>query len=279
MEANHGQEHKSGANPLEASLHRLRGNMDVLNRLVSKYGLFSNKYAHNWIQDAIAGQCDGDGRATFGEFRQRGFRDLYITAVNISRHRVEVFSPDDTPDVSVADAVLMSGTIPLFFEALQFDGHSFGKGDYYVDGGLLSNYPLHVFDDARFEKTSRHFTYGVNWETLGCRQFTPPDCPRRWTSISHLLGYAEIVFETMAEVQNVAVEQRGVDHYRSINISNCCVSAVDFDIKADENHPKYAEMVQSGKQATREYLRKYRLPTDRFADVKEKLAEFLEMWG
>jgi len=264
---------------IDVQLHKLRDNVDNLNRLVSKFGLHSNHYAHDWIEGAIAKQCDGNRRATFTEFRQRGFRDLYITAVNISRHRVEVFSADETPQVAVADAVIMSGTLPFFYEALQFDGHSLGKGDYYVDGGILSNFPLYVFDNHKFEKTSHHFTYGVNWETLGCRHYTPLDCPGRPTKINNLLWYAESVFETMSEVQNVAVDQRGVDQYRSINISNCCVSTIDFDLKPEETNPKYMEMIRSGEKATREYLQNYRLPTDRFADVKEKLAEFLEMWG
>jgi NTE family protein len=263
---------------VDTPLQKLRVNVVNLNRLVSRYGLYSNHYAHQWLHEVIADKCHGNGRATFAEFRQLGYRDLYITAVNISRQRLEIFSVDDTPQVSVADAVLMSGTIPLYFEALQFDGHSFGRGDYYVDGGLLSNLPIHVFDHPKFENISKQFTFGINWETLGCRQFTPMDCPGRRKKITNLLGYAESVFESMAEVQNVGIEQRGVDQYRSISISNCCVSPVDFDLKLDEMNPKYVEMVLSGEQATREYLKKYKLPTDRFVDIKEKLAEFLEMW-
>jgi len=264
---------------LDIPLQRLRINMVNLNRFISKYGLYSSHYAYQWIQNIIAEKCNGNGRATFGDFRQLGFRDLYITAVNISRQRLEVFSADNTPQVSVADAVLMSGTIPLFFEALQFDGHSFGTGDYYVDGGLLSNLPIHVFDDPKFQRSSKHFTFGINWETLGFRQYTPKDCPGRTSKISNLFGYTEAVFESMTEVQNIGIEQRGADQYRSIKISNCCVSPVDFNLTPDESNIKYLEMVQTGEKATREYLKSYKLPTDRFADVKEKLYEIFEIWS
>ncbi|HBY09585.1 MAG TPA: hypothetical protein DEH22_18030, partial [Chloroflexi bacterium] len=70
-------------------------------------------------------------------------------AVNITRHQAEIFSVETTPDVAVAEAVLMSSTIPFFFEAVQFDGKAIGQGDYYIDGGALSNFPLNLFDDPK----------------------------------------------------------------------------------------------------------------------------------
>ena len=263
---------------LDAQLERMRGNLDAANRFIRKFGLYSNDYIKDWLHTTIAAHCDGNGQATFADFRSRGFRDLYTTAVNITHHRAEIFSADTTPDVAVADAVLMSTAIPFFFEAVQFDGKSLGQGDYYIDGGALSNYPLTIFDDIKFKKGNRHFTYGVNWETLGCQLFTPVDCSHNQTEITNILNYAENVIETMGDVQNVAVDLRTVDRWRSIRISNCCVSTTDFDIQPDESDAKYAEMVKTGEQAVHEYLENYRLPTDRFADAKGKLAEILATW-
>jgi hypothetical protein len=71
---------------------------------------------------------------------------------------------------------------------------------------------------------------------------------------------------------------RAVDRWRSISLSDCCVSTTDFHISPDEDNPKYMEMAQNGEQTVREYLENYHLPTDRFADVKEKLNEILELW-
>ena len=42
--------------------------------------------------------------------------------------------------------------------------------------------------------------------------------------------------------------------------------------------PKYVEMVKTGEQAARAYLENYHLPTDRFADIKEKLTDLFEIW-
>ncbi|MCK5430712.1 MAG: patatin-like phospholipase family protein, partial [Anaerolineales bacterium] len=57
--------------------HKLVGGTEALNRLRTKYGLFSAEYIHGWLEETIASQCQGDGRASFADFREHGFRDLY----------------------------------------------------------------------------------------------------------------------------------------------------------------------------------------------------------
>ncbi len=262
---------------LDAQLERVRGNLDAANRFFRSFGLYSVDYLQDWLHSTIANYCGGNNRATFADFRDRGFRDLYTTAVNITQQRAEIFSAETTPDVAVADAVIMSAAIPFFFEAIQFDGKSIGQGDYYIDGGALSNYPLTIFDDVRFKEQSKHFTYGINWETLGCQLFTPDDCTNRNTEITNILQYAENIIETMGEAQKVAVELRTVDRWRSMSISNCCVATTDFDLLPEDDNPKYIEMVQTGESAAREYLENYRLPTDRFANIKGALAKYLNL--
>ncbi len=61
-------------------------------RFIKKYGWYSTEYFYHWLEDIIAAQCDGNGRATFTDFQERGFRELYIVAANISRQRAEIFS-------------------------------------------------------------------------------------------------------------------------------------------------------------------------------------------
>ncbi len=263
----------------EDGLARVKGNLNAVGRFINRFGIYANDYASSWLEKTIARFCDGNGRATFADFRQRGFRDLYITAVNISQHRVEVFSPDTTPHVAVKDAVVMSGTIPFFFEAVQFDGQSFGQGDYYIDGGALTNYPISLFDHFRFKKNDRYFSFGVNWQTLGCRLFTPDNCDRKEQKITNLFNYAENIFTTINDIQNVSVDIRGVDRFRSIDISNCCVSPVDFSIKPNLDHEKYQEMVETGRKAAETYLKNYQLPTRRFANMAKRYTPFDAMWS
>jgi NTE family protein len=263
---------------LERELGKFKGRVKVAGRFLRRYGLHANDYAQEWLLETIATYCSGNGRATFADFQACGFRDVYIVATNISNHSAEVFSAETTPHASVADAVLMSSSLPFFFEAPQFNGTQLGTGDYYTDGGVLSNYPLHVFDHPRFEKGSRHFEHGVNWETLGCRLYTPEDCAPPVEPIKNIIDYVENLFETIAETQAAAFESNFIDRFRSINISNCGVSATNFQIRPDESDQKYLELVEAGEKATREYLENYRRSSDKLYAIKEKLAGLLNLW-
>lgn len=262
---------------IESRLRRVRQNANALNRLLWHYGWYSYDYPQQWLHEVIAAHCDGNPRATFREFLARGFRDLYVVVTNISRHRPEIFSAETTPDVAVADAVIMSGLIPLYFEAVQFDGQRFGRGDYYADGGVMYNYPLHIFDQARYAKNPGNFRYGVNWETLGCRLVRPQEHEEKRHEITNIMDYVQNVFEAMADAQQVIHANNPPDRLRTINIPDCGVSTTDFHIVPAKD-PIYWEMVQAGEQAARAYLDDYRLPTDRFFEVKLWLADRVGSW-
>lgn len=252
--------------------------MDTLSRLYRNYGWYAHDYVYQWLMELIAQACEGNGHATFQEFRARGFRDLYVPAANLTTHKVTIFSADETPEVAVADAVLMSATLPLFFEALQFDGNTFGQGDYYADGGLVANYPINLFDAPKYATGNRHYVYGVNWETLGCRVYTPAECPPIHKPITNLLSYMQNLVDTLAMAQDIAFSNSLVDQMRTINISDCCVNVTDFHLRAAEDEPKYMELYASGRAATHAYLEQYRLPIDRFYDLKVRFAEFISQW-
>ncbi len=104
------------------------------------------------------------------------FRDLYTTGTNLTRQRTQVFSYETHPDMRVADAVRIS--IPLYFRAglLDADDHVItGKPrpgqpvQVFVDGGLLANYPLHLFDEPRYLPAGLPPGTTTNPETLGLR--------------------------------------------------------------------------------------------------------------
>ncbi|MEM9099498.1 MAG: patatin-like phospholipase family protein [Pseudomonadota bacterium] len=75
---------------------------------------------------------------------------LKIIATNLSTGELQLFSPETTPNVPVADAVAASGCIPIAFRAWQIKhGLPEKRKDLFLDGGLLSNLPVWVFDDER----------------------------------------------------------------------------------------------------------------------------------
>jgi len=223
-------------------------------RFIKKYGWYSSEYFYHWLEDIIADQCDGNGRSTFSDFQERDFRELYIVAANVSRQRAEVFSAAHTPDVAVADAVRMSMSIPIFFESLRFDGKKFGDGDYYVDGGLFDNFPMHIFDQDEFVGKSWFYREGINWETLGL--FLYPDQylqPVEPEIPDNVWEFLTLTLRNLYQSHQLTYYQTStVDQHRTIEISDCGISSTDFEI--DIGSEKYKQLYESGKQAARVFF-------------------------
>ena len=223
-------------------------------RLFENYGWYSSEYFHKWLRSIIAGQCRGNPRATFKDFQRMGFRDLHVVVSNISRHRAEIFSVENSPNVSVADAVRMSMSIPLFFEALQFDGKKFGKGDYYVDGGLFNNYPIHIFDQPQYVRSSRVFRNGVNWETLGL--FLYPSKLRNENPVEepkNLWEFLDLTVRSMYDSHQVStLAENVVDMQRTIEIDDCGISATQFDLSPESK--EYQQLFNIGRLSTETFF-------------------------
>jgi NTE family protein len=103
----------------------------------------------------------------------KGFR-LVVTATDITRGRALRLPWDyrsafglDPAEQSVADAIRMSMSIPLFFKPCELVDQRTGKASTIVDGGVLSNFPLELFD--------RQDGQCPRWPTLGIGVI--PDLP------------------------------------------------------------------------------------------------------
>ncbi len=86
---------------------------------------------------------DPDRVVCMRDFGHSGRPSLKIVSSNLTNRSLYLFSPEKTPDVAVADAVIASICIPGLFEA-----HQIGN-DLHVDGGLVSNLPAWPFDEER----------------------------------------------------------------------------------------------------------------------------------
>ncbi|MDP2966341.1 MAG: patatin-like phospholipase family protein [Pelolinea sp.] len=237
----------------EGKLPRLK-NADNVRRLIEKFGWYSSSYFHKWLGEVIASQCGRNPRATFIDFHLRGYRDLHVVADNLSRKRTDVFSYETTPNVAVADAVRLSMSIPLFFEAARFDGKEFGKGDYYLDGGLFDNYPILLFDQPQFAHLNPFYKNGINWETLGL--FLQSD---------EMVGYQDpLMPENLYEFLNLIIrrfydahdisnlDKSLVDQKRSVLINDCGVPPFQFDLEPGSE--LYQKLYSSGKKSVINFL-------------------------
>ena len=230
-------------------------NTENIRRLVEKFGWYSSAYFHKWLGDVIASQCGHNPRATFNDFHMRGYRDLYIAAANLSRKHTEFFSYQTTPEVAVADAVRLSMSIPLFFEAVRFDGIKFGKGDYFVDGGLFDNYPIHLFDQPDFARLNPFYRNGINWETLGLfLKSEDMECVSDPLLPDNLFEFLNLTLRSFYDTHELSnLEKSLVDQKRSVIINDCGVSSLQFDLEPGSD--LYQKLFLSGREAVLNFLR------------------------
>lgn len=241
---------------LSKEIMKITGDFEAVQRLMTKYGWYSSEYFNNWICGVISDHCEGNPDATFKDFQRLGYKDLYVISANMSKLKVSVFSADETPDFPVAQAVRMSMSIPLYFEVIRFNGKKLGEGDFYVDGGLLMNYPLHIFDHPKFQENNIWYENGINWETLGFYLYTNPDKLSKDMKIENFRDFITHLYESYnISLQIAEIENNPIDQRRSVKINTLGVSSTDFHLS--KNDQEFIDLVDSGKQATKDYLENF----------------------
>ena len=117
----------------------------------------------------------------------------------------------------VADAVRMSMSIPFFFVPVKLPG----RAELFVDGGLLSNFPIDVFD-RRDGKQSRWPTIGVKLSSATAAQQVP-------THLPGVAGFAErVALAAINGHDRMHLDEATAK--RTIFVDTQSVSAIDFDL-------------------------------------------------
>lgn len=128
---------------------------------------------------------DIDQPVTFQQLKDAGFKDLYFVGVNTETGCAEYFSYENTPSMLVANAVRISMSIPGVFTpqpkiVKDEHGQLQSSQDLYVDGGVLYNYPVKLFDfeTDQYGHFNREGRQKVNKSTLGLR-LNPKSLPTK----------------------------------------------------------------------------------------------------
>lgn len=119
--------------------------------------------------------------------RSRGFYrpPLLLTATNLSRRRLELINSDDPRyhEMPIAAAVRASAGFPMFFRPRAF-GDTLNR-QWFVDGGMISNFPIWTFSDAFREQISKsefYRTYAWRpWLRIGLRVVDDVEAPEDLT--------------------------------------------------------------------------------------------------
>lgn len=211
-------------------------------------------YEGNYIERFIEEQLQKKGVATFGDLRIKGETDprylykLNVIASDISRGKMLVLPSDikdygiDPDRLSVARAVRMSMSIPVFFEPVNLNYLNSGevRRSFIVDGGILSNFPVWLFDAER----------DPQWPTFGFRLIEPGQCEPR--SINNIVDFLSAMIGTMMEAHDERYIQ-DANFRRTIGIPTMGVRTTEFAIT-----PEKKEMLfKSGYDAAKKFFDRY----------------------
>ncbi|CAH1246162.1 Hypp7665 [Branchiostoma lanceolatum] len=86
----------------------------------------------------------GNPDITFKQLYKMSGIELCIVVTNLDQMTEEYCHVKTTPELPIRKAVRMSMSIPGLFQPVLTDYH--GHKEFYVDGGVVCNYPLHSFD-------------------------------------------------------------------------------------------------------------------------------------
>jgi predicted acylesterase/phospholipase RssA len=78
---------------------------------------------------------------TFLELVKSIGKNLIVTASNLQKKKIEYFSVDTHPNVSILYAIMASCCIPILYRPVQINKFM------YVDGGMYKNFPIDYFRD------------------------------------------------------------------------------------------------------------------------------------
>ena len=216
--------------------------------VVFENGIYEGRFLEGWIR----GLLKEKNISTFKDLIIDEFRDDYrycfklrVIASDISRGRMLVLPQDIAEygirpeDLDVAAAVRMSMSIPFFYEPVKFRYKNSGQSVYIVDGGLLSNFPLWIFDS---ESTP-------DWPTFGFKLVEPESALEIPHRINGPISMLTALFSTMMEAHD-AQYIKDEQFVRTIPIPTLGVGTTEFNLSRERSEALY----ESGRHAAGKFL-------------------------
>lgn len=158
-----------------------------ISRMNNRYGWYKGDSFTKWLADLIEAKTKNEN-ITFAQLSEQGFIDLYITATCLNKQKLFVFSKESYPDMKIKDAVRISISIPLYYQAIFIDsiGNVYEKDDESInldivmDGGIIGNYPIFIFDTIKIVNGEE--VRIPNYHTIGFRMDTDRQIQQDTTS-------------------------------------------------------------------------------------------------
>lgn len=200
--------------------------------------IYNGKAFEDWIEGLLKEKKITKFRDVYinGEYR------LKIIASDITKKQMLILPDDlvkywiDPMNFSISRAVRMSIGIPFYFKPVCLKGK---EGDsIIVDGGILSNYPVWIFDVIGAPR----------WPTIGFK-LVEPDLQFKESLKTGIISYTLDIVRTMLE-EDDARYIKNENFIRTISIPTMGIKTTEFDISISRR----IQLFNSGFASARSFL-------------------------
>ncbi|MDB5178472.1 MAG: Conserved rane protein of unknown function [Patescibacteria group bacterium] len=205
-------------------------------------------YEGDYLRKLLQGYLGELGVKTFGDLRitepwaqelppEQRYKLVVLTA-DITRGRLVRLPWDyhlyglDPDEQLVADAVRASMSLPFFYEPARL-----GKS-LLVDGGVLSNFPIDLFDDISA------------WPTFGIKLSARPEGDTRTRPADGPVEFAQAILQTMLNAHDQMHLDDPCTLKRTMFVDAAAVKTTDFDITPAQQELLY----QNGRKGAEKFL-------------------------
>ncbi len=232
-----------------------------ISNLLFKKGIFEGDYLKNWMDEVLSHKLKltNKKKVTFGDLiipeengillnnnKYKRKYKLHIIATDISKGKMLILPEDiaeyglNPDELQVSLAIRMSISIPYFFQPVNLNNVNNNKRSLIVDGGVLSNYPVWLFDVNHIPR----------WPTIGFKLGGNKEI--REHKITNIFNFTSSIIETMLEAQD-DIHIREMDYLRTVKINTLDTKTTDFNI----SNKKIMDLYYSGEVCAKEFLKNF----------------------
>jgi NTE family protein len=186
-----------------------------------------------WLRQLIGKNFPDKPRVTFKDLKAG--QQLKIVATNVTTREFLIFSQATTPNFEIAQAVLASCSFPLLFPPVAFGN------DEVVDGGVLSNFPMWLFDAEHDREAS--FTPVLGFALVS---------KTKKTEQGGFLTHAFSLFDSILVAQD-RVQEKYMDIARSANVIRIDVGETPT-FSTTQTRDQHNSLLLAGKEAASRFF-------------------------
>jgi NTE family protein len=130
------------------------GWLQLPRNLITHGGLFAGRRLTDTLDSLLKKGLGRNAEGPSPTFADLKDIEIHIVARCLTRQEIVIFNRETTPDLSIAEAVRMSGSLPFFYVPHQWvpsgfyrDTLKMNETQLVIDGGVISTFPMFIFKE------------------------------------------------------------------------------------------------------------------------------------